>query len=232
MSKSQRNHYAIPFYLRSEGEKLQDHFIETDVGLIQADMMSRIDRKHLDGDLKYKEAAAELRRTADYIDSIAPISVPVPAPKRKVKVSVSAMDTSSVVAALDKVKQEVAQAVKQETKYVDPFDSTFLEYLISGNPFVLSPNGRFTADQRKKFKSYCFVEIEEIRNGVFLKSKKMSNGKEHPITLISPTVDIRQVGPGPAVALDNGDRVIIGLVNIDAARALDLSRTFNGFYRD
>lgn len=223
---TRRHKHAIPHWLRADYKSVQK---DTPVGLLQEDVQYRIDGLDERGSLNHKEAAAECRRMADYIDWLAGKLVP-----EKVEIVVAAMDTplSALIGKTKKGTKALVKELVKETTCVDAFDPVFLEYLITANPFLLTPNGRFNADQRKKYKAYCFVEIEEIRNGVFLKAKKMSNGREHPITLISPTVDLRDITPGFGVALDNGDRVIIGLVNIDPLKAADLSRTFNGFYRD
>lgn len=225
-NKQARNHYAIPFYLRSEGEKLQDHFVETSVGSVQLDVLSRIDRKHSDGDLMHKEAAAELRRAADYIDSL----VAKPAKKTQVNVVVKATDPTDPAVATA-IKAAVRQAASAPSKYKDHFRPEMLAYLASGNPFALTQTGKFTLEQQKTYKSYCFVNITKIVNGFKLEATKMSNGNAHPIKIISPEVDLTHVVPGPAVALDNGEALIIGLVNIDVKEAEELSRTFNGFYR-
>jgi len=222
MKSNKRNHYAIPFYLRSEGEKLQDHLIDTEFGPVQADMMMRIDRKHQDGELRYKAAAEELRATAAYIESLAPTK----------KNLLKELDTPKAEKPKE-IRIPIADVIAktQPAPRKEVFAPEVLEYLATGNPTVLTKTGTFTPQQRTAYKSYCFVKIDGLgMNGHLLNSTKMSNGKPHTIKILGQDVDKTTIKTGPAVVLDDGN-IIIGVVMLDPLMADDLSRTFNGFYR-
>lgn len=228
--KKPRNSYAIPFYLRTiEGDPAHQ-FVDTPVGQVDKSIVKRIHMKFNSGVLNFAEAAAELRRTADYIDQLAMDPPPSTLVRQTEKLPTAVEQEHQVPVVPPQMDGLLSALVEQVSGANTGFAPEFKEYLETSNPFCLTENGTFNEEQRNKWKPYCFIRIKEIHKGFHLVATKMANDTLYPITIISPKVDLTNIKPGPAVALADG-KIVVALVNIPEDESLHLSRTFNSFYR-
>lgn len=245
---SARNHYAIPYYLRSEGVVLVSQFVDTPVGPVQRDVMKRIDDKDFHETLNYEMAAAELRVAADYIDHLAKlhyeqeIEYPKTEQQKQAKLvlekahaAVEQVEDHGVVGKTTVKKV----AVQHKTEFVITEEQTkehkkslvakaMAEYVKTGDVTIITDNGKLSQEQREKFKRVTMAEIFSVRGRTF-SALKMSNGKPTKAIVIAPGVEL--VAGKRYALVENEDSVITDAILLPDHDASELSKTFNSLFR-